>query len=87
MVTLNRIVALAMVRGPEAGLAELDRAEADPALAGHHRFDAVRAHLLEEVGNADAAAEAYRRAARRTLSIPERRYLEERARAATARSG
>jgi predicted RNA polymerase sigma factor len=87
MVTLNRIVALAMVRGPEAGLAELDRAEADPALAGHHRVDAVRAHLLEELGNADAAAEAYRRAAGRTLSIPERRYLEERARAATARSG
>ena len=85
MVTLNRIVALAMVRGPEAGLAELERAEADPALAGHHRVDAVRAHLLEQVGNADAAAEAYQRAARRTLSIPERRYLE--ARAATARSG
>ena len=87
MVTLNRIVALAMVRGPEAGLSELEHAEADPALAGHHRVDAVRAHLLEQVGNADAAAEAYRRAARRTLSIPERRYLEERARAATARSG
>ena len=87
MVTLNRIVALAMVRGPEAGLAELERAEADPALAGHHRVDAVRAHLLEQVGNVDAAAEAYQRAARRTLSIPERRYLEKRARAATARSG
>ena len=87
MVTLNRIVALAMVRGPEAGLAELERAEVDPALAGHHRVDAVRAHLLEQVGDMDAAAEAYRRAARRTLSIPERRYLEERARAATARSG
>jgi predicted RNA polymerase sigma factor len=87
MVTLNRIVALAMVRGPQAGLAELGRAEGDPALAGHHRVDAVRAHLLEQIGNTDAAAEAYRRAARRTLSIPERRYLEERARAATARSG
>ena len=50
MVTLNGIVALAMVRGPEAGLAELERAEADPALAGHHRVDAVRAHLLEQIG-------------------------------------
>jgi RNA polymerase sigma factor (sigma-70 family) len=87
MVTLNRIVALAMVRGPEAGLAELARAEAEPALAGHHRVEAVRAHLLEQAGEPDAAAAAYRRAARLTLSIPERRYLEARARASTAKSG
>ena len=86
MVTLNRIVALAMVRGPAAGLAELERAEADPALSGHHRVDAVRAHLLEEMGHMDAAAQAYQRAARRTLSIPERHYLED-SRASTARSG
>jgi len=87
MVTLNRIVALAMVRGPEAGLEELSRAEAEPALSGHHRVEAVRAHLLEQAGQQDAAAAAYRRAGQLTLSIPERRYLEARARASTARSG
>jgi RNA polymerase sigma factor (sigma-70 family) len=87
MVTLNRIVALAMVRGPQAGLDELSRAEAEPALAGHHRFEAVRAHLLEQAGQSEAAAAAYRRAAQLTLSIPERRYLAARARASTARSG
>jgi RNA polymerase sigma factor (sigma-70 family) len=87
MVTLNRIVALAMVRGPEAGLDELARVEAEPALVGHHRVEAVRAHLLEEAGQPDAAAAAYRRAATLTLSIPERRYLETRARASTAKSG
>jgi predicted RNA polymerase sigma factor len=87
MVTLNRIVALAMVRGPRAGLAELSRAEAEPALVGHHRVEAVRAHLLEQAGEPEAAAAAYRRAAQLTLSIPERRYLEARARASTARSG
>jgi predicted RNA polymerase sigma factor len=87
MVTLNRIVALAMVRGPEAGLAELARVEVEPALAGHHRVEAVRAHLLDEAGRPEAAAAAYRRAASLTLSIPERRYLEARARASTARSG
>jgi predicted RNA polymerase sigma factor len=79
MVTLNRIVARAMVHGPEAGLAQLAEAEADPGLAGHHRVDAVRAHLLEMAGDREAARGAYRLAARRTLSIPEQRYLESQA--------
>jgi predicted RNA polymerase sigma factor len=79
MVTLNRIVAVAMVYGPQAGLEQLAAAEADPALAGHHRVDAVRAHLLDLAGNRDAARAHYRLAARRTLSIPEQRYLESRA--------
>ena len=79
MVTLNRIVALAMVHGPQAGLAELDRAGADPALAGHHRVDAVRAHLLELAGDRAGARRCYESAARRTLSLPEQRYLRSRA--------
>jgi RNA polymerase sigma factor (sigma-70 family) len=79
MVTLNRIVALAMVHGPQAGLGELGAAESDPALAGHYRVDAVRAHLLEMTGDQDAARVHYRRAARRTLSVPEQRYLDGRA--------
>ncbi|HEX2036561.1 MAG TPA: DUF6596 domain-containing protein [Chloroflexota bacterium] len=79
MVTLNRIVALAMVRGPQAGLQQLAVAEADPALAGHHRVAAVRAHLLEMAGDGPAARSYYKLAARRTLSIPERHYLESRA--------
>lgn len=86
MVTLNRIVALAMVRGPHAGLEALTTAEADPALAGHHRVDAVRAHLLEQTGDREGAVAAYRRAARRTLSIPERRYLDARAEALAAKA-
>jgi len=79
MVTLNRIVAVAMVHGPRAGLDELTTAEADPALAGNHRVEAVRAHLLERAGDPAAASTAYRLAARRTLSLPEQRYLQERA--------
>ncbi len=79
MVTLNRIVAVAMVHGPRAGLQELAAAEADPALAGHHRVDAVRAHLLDLAGDQEAARACYRLAARRTLSVPEQRYLESRA--------
>jgi RNA polymerase sigma factor (sigma-70 family) len=84
MVTLNRIVALAMVRGPAAGLAALDRVEVDPALAGHHRIAAVRAHLLDLAGDRDAAREQYRLAARSTLNRAEQRYLESRAAAARA---
>jgi RNA polymerase sigma factor (sigma-70 family) len=75
MVTLNRIVALAEVHGPQAGLKALREA----ALAGHHRVAAVRAHLLERSGALAEAREEYRLAARLTLSLPERRYLDSRA--------
>ena len=79
MVTLNHAVALAMVRGPQAGLELLGTLEGDQRVAEHHRLEAVRAHLLELAGEPDAAREAYRAAARRTTSIPEQRYLEVRA--------
>jgi predicted RNA polymerase sigma factor len=76
MVTLNRIIAVAMVHGPAAGLEQLAAAEADPALAEHHRVHAVRAHLLEMAGDLEAARASYRLAARMTLSVPEQRYLK-----------
>jgi RNA polymerase sigma factor (sigma-70 family) len=79
MVTLNRAVAVAMTDGPRAGLALLAPLEADARLAGHHRLAAVRAHLLEMAGDLDAARAAYRLAARCTASLPERRYLTDRA--------
>jgi RNA polymerase sigma factor (sigma-70 family) len=79
MVALNRIVAVSEVHGPRAALEQLTTAATDPALVGHHRLHSVRAHLLEAAGDRDAAAVAYRAAARGTLSAPERRYLEARA--------
>jgi RNA polymerase sigma factor (sigma-70 family) len=79
MVTLSRIVALAMVDGPRAGLDRLDEAARDPALRDHHRLDAVRAHLLDLAGDRAAARAAYEVAARRTLNRPERLYLESQA--------
>ncbi|MBO4257102.1 RNA polymerase sigma factor [Streptomyces griseorubiginosus] len=72
---LNRAVALAMVDGPEAGLAEL--ALLEPGLG--HRLDAVRGHLLERAGAFDRARAAYESAAAATLSLPEQRYLQGRA--------
>ena len=76
MVTLNRAVAVAMVRGPRDGLEVLATLDADPRMAGHHRLYAVRAHLLERAGEPGAAMAAYREAARLTSSLPERRYLD-----------
>ncbi|WP_219414616.1 RNA polymerase sigma factor [Pseudonocardia nigra] len=79
IVTLNHAVALGMLRGPRAGLDLLAPLDADDRISGHHRLPAVRAHLLERAGEDDAARAAYREAARRTHSVPERRYLERRA--------
>ena len=79
MVTLNRIVAVAMVFGAQVGLEQLAVAAAEPALAEHHRVHAVRAHLLEMAGDLTLAKAEYRLAARKTLSIPEQRYLDSRA--------
>jgi RNA polymerase sigma factor (sigma-70 family) len=80
MVTLGRAVAVGMVEGPQAGLEIVRRLEAAGVLAGHHRLAAVRGHLLEMAGAQVPAGEAYREAARRTTSLPERRYLESRSR-------
>ena len=75
VVTLNRAVALAQVRGAAAGLDLLEIAASDPRMAGHHRVHAVRAHLLRDMGRTDEAVQEFGIAARRTLSVPERRYL------------
>ena len=48
-------------------------------MAHNHRLEAVRAHLLEQAGDAAAARESYLRAAKMTASLPEQRYLELRA--------
>jgi predicted RNA polymerase sigma factor len=66
-----------MVDGPAAGLALLEGL--DERLPGHHRLDAVRAHLLELDGNREAAIAHYRTAAARTTSVAERDYLLTRA--------
>lgn len=79
MVTLNRVVALAMAVGPGVALVELAKCADDPALAGHHRIPAIRAHLLERQGAMEPAQADYLEAARLTSSDPERRYLLQRA--------
>ena len=75
MVMLNYAIAAAMVHGPREGLVLLEALDEDPRLAGHHRLDSVRAHLLEMSGDYPAAAEHYRVAAGRTTNLPEQNYL------------
>ena len=87
LVTLNRAVAVANVDGPAAGLALLDAIDASGELRDHHRVEVVRGHLLERAGDHAGAVAAFRLAAGRTPSLPERRHLELRAIRALDRAG
>lgn len=75
IVTLNHAIAAGMVHGPAYSLQLLRALDTDPRLASHYRLAAVRAHLLEKMGDYEAAIEHYRLAAFGTTSIPERDYL------------
>ncbi len=75
MVRLNHAIAAAMAQGPAKGLELLTALDADARLAGHHRLDAVRAHLLELTGDRNGAVKHYRAAAAKTANLPERNYL------------
>ncbi|MFE0076622.1 RNA polymerase sigma factor [Nonomuraea sp. NPDC059023] len=79
MAALNHAVAVAMCRGPRAGLDLLEELGADPRVRGHHRLHAVRAHLLEMAGDREGARAGYELAAARTASLQEQRYLYGRA--------
>ena len=79
VVRLNHAVAVAMVRGPRAGLELLAGLDADERMTGGHQLHAVRAHLLEMAGERDAARDAYLAAASRTSNLPQQRYLHARA--------
>ncbi|MER5322690.1 RNA polymerase sigma factor [Streptosporangium roseum] len=79
MVALNHAVAVAMARGPHAGLDLIGTLGTDGRLAEDHRLHAVRAHLLEMAGDHAAARDSYRAAARRTTNVPQQRYLHARA--------
>ncbi|WKE64806.1 RNA polymerase sigma factor [Gallaecimonas kandeliae] len=76
VVALNRAVALAMVQGAEAGLAEVDALLED--LGGYHLAHAARADLCRRLGRCEEARAAYRQALALTRQGPERRFLERR---------
>ena len=55
IVTLNRAVAVAEVRGPQAALELIDPLLDDQRLRRNHRLHAVEAHLLELAGRFEDA--------------------------------
>ncbi|WP_328346511.1 RNA polymerase sigma factor [Micromonospora sp. NBC_00421] len=79
VVALNHAVAVAMARGPAAGLHLLDALAADARIGDDPRWYAARAHLLERSGELTEAREAYAHAARLSTNLPRQRYLYGRA--------
>lgn len=75
VVALNRAVALGMVDGPAAALAELDALDRDGSLAGYRYLHAARADMLRRLGRPAEAAAAYRRALALQGNGPERDFL------------
>ena len=78
IVELNAAAAVAMVSGPEEGLAWLARVEAGGELNDYHLLSAARADLLRRAGRAGEAELHYRRAIELARNPAERRYLERR---------
>ena len=78
VVALNRAVAFAMVRGPEAALAEIELIERDGRLSGYHYLPAVKADLLRQIGRTDEAAAMYRLALEQCDNAAERAFLADR---------
>lgn len=76
VIELNHAAAVAMVEGPQAGLALM--APLAEALDGYHLFHAARADLHRRAGERAQAAAAYRRALELVRGEPERRFLERR---------
>ncbi len=78
IVELNAAVAVAMARGPEAGLAWMERLDRSGELAGYHLLPAAQADLLRRLGRVDEARAAYARALELVRHPAERRFLERR---------
>jgi RNA polymerase sigma-70 factor (ECF subfamily) len=79
VVALNRAVAVAMVSGPGAALAEVAALERDGRLAEYRYVPAIRADLLQRLGRDAEAASEYERAIALTDNETERAFLEARA--------
>jgi RNA polymerase sigma-70 factor (ECF subfamily) len=75
VVALNRAVALGLARGPDAGLAALDRLTAEPLLARYPYLAAARADFLRRLGRTEEARLAYSEALVLTDNEVERRFL------------
>jgi predicted RNA polymerase sigma factor len=87
IIELNRAVAVAMARGPAAGLAVLDGIADAPALRNYHLLPSVRGDLLDKLGRPDQAKAEFERAAALTRNDRERALLLDRAARASSSGG
>ena len=79
VVELNRAVAIGMADGPAAGLALVDRLQAEPLLKAYHLLPSVRGDLLEKLGRHEEARAEFLRAAALARNARERKLLLDRA--------
>jgi RNA polymerase sigma-70 factor, ECF subfamily len=82
VVALNRAVAVSMVDGPEAALAEVEALERDGRLAGYRYLPSTKADLLHRLGRDAEAADAYRAALALADNAAEQEFLTDRVTAA-----
>jgi RNA polymerase sigma-70 factor, ECF subfamily len=82
VVVLNRAVAVSMVEGPEAALAEVQALERDGRLAGYRYLPSTKADLLQRLGRDAEAADAYRAALALSGNAAEQELLADRVRSA-----
>lgn len=75
---LNRAIALAYARGPQAGLDALERVEPRLIPASYYLWDATKGELHRRLGNREAARRHLIRALELTPSSQERALLESR---------
>ena len=78
IISLNRAVAIAMMDGPDQGLALVNELAARGDLDSYHLFHATRADLLRRNGAIQQAARSYQRALKLVTNESERRFLERR---------
>jgi len=78
VVELNRAVALAMLDGPEQGLAVIDELLSRGNLSEYHLAHSARADLCRRAGRVAEARESYLKALTLTHLEPERRFLRRR---------
>jgi RNA polymerase sigma-70 factor (ECF subfamily) len=76
VVAINRAIAVAEIRGPDAGIEELDALSDNPRLTEYQPYWAARAGLLARTGKIESADIAYERAIGLEPDPAVRRFLQ-----------
>ncbi len=77
VIALNRAVALAMHKGPEAGLRQIDAILKRGDLNNYSLAHSARAELCRRIGRINEARESWERALALAQQDPERRFIEQ----------